>query len=510
MNRVVLPLSFLCACGPSRLAPAEADADADRIGDLPAFPGAEGFGAYATGGRGGAVLHVTTLAASGPGSLQEALDAEGPRTIVFDVSGVIDAVPILQHGDVTIAGQTSPGGVTLRGLLVQGDVVCEEPGPPSCPLPTEAPEDFVIRHLRLRPGDFSDPDGAGDGLRLHHARNGIVDHVSIGNAEDEAVQISFSSDVTLQYSLLAETQGGHAEFGGMLLNYSDPARGFPLTKLSLHHLMWNRIVGRLPEVTRENVDDDRIMKLEISNNVLYDVERPMTISSTNPQDGAWRHHKLNLVGNTTVQDPAMTECYPLLAIENGPDPSKPSLTLRSSAYLSGNTHNRVPDRTGWELVHYNVNSYCDDAAYGSIPYPDGDQPSNARSVRLPFPPITIESDPEALVDDLALHAGAFPRDPMDERLMADPLARTFDPAAPDANPAGDTLALAFDPASPPLPPTDTDQDGMPDDWETAEGLDPSDAADGNGTDLSLGALGVAGYTNLEVYLHERAESLVGG
>src|SRR5688572_33402879 len=84
---------------------------------LPAFPGAEGFGAVATGGRGGQVIYVTTLANDGPGSLAEALATPGPRTILFKVSGVIHTAAEIIYSDVTIAGQTSPGGITVRGIV---------------------------------------------------------------------------------------------------------------------------------------------------------------------------------------------------------------------------------------------------------------------------------------------------------------------------------------------------------------------------------------------------------
>ncbi|MCS7070800.1 MAG: hypothetical protein NZM00_04790, partial [Anaerolinea sp.] len=107
--------------------------------DLPAFPGAEGFGAAATGGRGGRVITVTTLAPSGPGSLQAALAEPGPRTIVFAVSGVIPAVANIIHGDVTIAGQTSPGGIIVRGILCDGHYEVND-----C-------DNLIIRHLRSRP-----------------------------------------------------------------------------------------------------------------------------------------------------------------------------------------------------------------------------------------------------------------------------------------------------------------------------------------------------------------------
>ncbi len=475
---------------------------------LATFPGAEGFGAGADGGRGGAVIHVTTLAAVGAGSLQAALDASGPRTIVFDVSGVIDGVPILTRGDVTIAGQTSPGGVTVRGLLIQGDVVCEAPSAPDCPLPATAPEDFVVRHLRVRPGNFDSADGGGDGVRLHHAANGILDHLSIGNAADEAMQVSFTRDLTVQYTMMAETLGGHAEFGGMLINYSDPARGAPLTRLSIHHNMWNRIIGRLPELSRENVADPGVMDLELASNVYWDVERPIYLASANPQTDAALHYRLNLVGNYTAQDPSMAQCYGLLAIELGPDPSRPSFTTASSVFMADNRHNRLPDRTDYELI-YNANDLCEAAGSGGLPYPDGARPVQARDVRHDFAPITYRASGDALLDLLAREVGAFPRDPMDLRLTGDVAARRFVAASASVNPAGDTLRLPFDASSPPPIPLDTDRDGMADAWERAAALDPDDPSDRNAVTLSEGRLGVAGYTNLEVYLHELSEDRLG-
>src|SRR5262245_49159180 len=105
---------------------------------LPTFPGAEGFGAVATGGRGGQVIKVTTLDATGPGSLQEALDVDAPRIIVFAVSGVIEGDIEVSFGDVTIAGQSAPGGgITIAGRLLGAF--------------DDSVQNIVIRHLRIRP-----------------------------------------------------------------------------------------------------------------------------------------------------------------------------------------------------------------------------------------------------------------------------------------------------------------------------------------------------------------------
>lgn len=500
MKRAALPFSVALvalACAGDELP----DADPPTF-TLAAFPGAEGFGAGATGGRGGRVLHVTTTAASGEGSLQWAVDQEGPRTVVFDVGGRIDDVVVVTHGDLTIAGQTAPGGVTLRGLLFQGDVVCEEP---DCPLPTTAPENFVVRHVRLRPAGFDDGDGAGDGLRLHHAANGIFDHVSIGNAADEGAQVSFARDVTFQWTLIGETLGDHVEFGGMLLNYSDPARGWPLTRISIHHTMWNRIIGRLPELSRENVDDDGVMDIELSNNVLFDVERPIYVASANPQDDAPRHYRMNVVNNVTVQDPSNGTCFGLMAVEFGPDPTRPTFTASSSVYLAGNRHNLLPDLSDWSLV-YNANDLCDAARNDELSYPPGQVPSFAASARHDFPAITYDDGGDALVTQLASGVGAFPRDALDARLLGNAATMRFDPTSPAVNPADDALDVPAAGAAP----ADTDRDGLSDAWESEHGLDPADPTDGIETGLSKTLLGVEGYTNLEVYLHELHVDVSGG
>jgi pectate lyase len=474
---------------------------------LPAFPGAEGFGANTAGGRGGQVLRVTTLAASGPGSLQAALDVVGPRTIVFDVSGTIDAVVFLRHGEVTIAGQTSPGGITLRGLMIQGDVVCEADG---CPLPAVAPEDFVVRFLRIR-APLS--DGAdGDGLRLHRARRGIIDRVSIANATDEAVQVSFTSDVTLQYLHLAETIGDHAEFGGMLLNYGDPTRGHPLTRLTLHHNLWNRIVGRMPEVSFENPSmTNARVELEWSHNLLHDPGAPAyfaNCSSGSFDDRGWRDAPvtlhLNAVGNVVQANPARETSFGLLDLTCAGPPSVGYLPAESATryFLAGNRHSLAPDLGDAQLIHC-CNDFREAVAAGELAFPDGTFPF-AAAERHPFPAVTA-TPTEQLARHLSENAGSFPRDAIDRRLLADVARGTFDPAPRDANPFGD--ALAIDPL-PPTAPLDSDGDGMSDEFERAQGLDPHDPDGHLIGPVSLRVTGVAGYTNLEAYLHERALALL--
>ena len=175
----------------------EDDLQAHESG-IKAFPTAEGFGAKALGGRGGAVIEVTNLDDSGPGSLRDAVEQEGPRTIVFRVGGTIKVQrPIgIREPYITIAGQTAPGD----GILISNLPVNEEP-----PLTVET-HDVVIRYLRLRPGSSSEPSCCVDALGLMEgARNVMIDHVSLSWGVDEMLGASGdASDFTMQWSILSE------------------------------------------------------------------------------------------------------------------------------------------------------------------------------------------------------------------------------------------------------------------------------------------------------------------
>lgn len=469
-------------------------------GFLPSFPGAEGFGAVATGGRGGRVVTVTNLNASGPGSLQDALDQEGPRTVVFRVSGVIDAAVHLTRGDVTIAGQTSPGGITVRQLHTTEEPFCDQD--PSCILDpaTLHSENWVVRHVRMRPAG----GGYDDGLRIRHARRAIVDHCSVGNAEDEAVEVSLSNDVTIQATLLAETIGDHANLGGMLMNYSNPAAGFELDRVTVHHSCWNRILGRMPELSRESpAAAGSTMRIELTNNLLWDPGFYVDVNSTTVSgsaEGSPVWYAVNWVGNFAYLRPGHP--YGLMGLAL----NEPNLT---TTYFSDNRTNLYHGRADYQLL-YCCNDYPATVADPSLlPYPDpAAPPPFARSERHPFPPVTITPS-ASLVDWMRRNVGAFPRDPMDTRLLAPLATGVLDPAPRDTNPYGDALLTAFPAGAPPPPPVDTDGDGMPDDWETAHGLDPLQA-NPNGTGLSLPLLGIEGYTDLEVYLAWLAERIAGG
>ncbi len=454
----------------------------------PAFPGAEGFGANITGGRSGQVIYVTNLNPNGAGSLAEALATPGKRYILFKVSGVIDAAAEVVYGDFTLAGQTSPGGIIVRGFVV--DEVYDTVG---------SGDNIIIRHIRSRPNLGIIPSAnyvLDDAFRLDGASNTIVDHCSFANAVDEGVQISQSSKITIQNCMLSETLSDHFDLGGMLLNYSTPEH--PQDSISIHHNTWNRIGGRMPELSCESpYCSARPLNLELSNNLLWDP--PINIwynsgidpAATPPIDSFFVN--MNWVNNFSVAQ----SNYPMgmIAID--------LLNIAANnIFASGNRMNLYSSYSDYDLFYC-----CNDF---NLPdnNPNTDMGiANQLSSRLPFPAITYTAT-NSIVNYMQQNVGAFPRDSMDRRLT-NPFASGIPNAAPvDAlDYFNDAYILDFNPLNPPQPPADSDNDGMPDYWEIANGLNAA-VQDHNGTNLSIAITGVAGYTNLECYLNCLSDHLV--
>jgi hypothetical protein len=456
-------------------------------GELAAFPGAEGFGSFATGGRGGSVVYVTNTNASGPGSLQWAIDQPGAKYILFKVSGLIDAQIHLTNGNVTIAGQTSPGGITIRGLVTDETPYQDQ----TVRAPGDFAENWILQHIRIRPGNNAPSD---DGLRLRYTRNAIVDHVSIGNANDEAVEISYSNNITIQNTIIAETLGGHSFYGGVLMNYSNPAYGFQLDNVSLHHNIFDRIEGRLPEGSRESsAAANSTMNLELSNNLYWDPRFFVALGTTtnvvtdprgNPYPIYWRMNAVNNYFRVGNQFPYGMFDDQILGVSG------------NQLFVSGNKMSGYPNRADYELFYC-----CND--YRSVTNANATSTRAQRlTARLPFPNITY-TPTDSLRTVLLNTAGAWPRDPMDTRLLQPISQDTISSAPPNTNPANDALLPAYSGPAPAAP-ADTDNDGMPDSWEVAKGLNPN-VPNTNGTNLS----GI-GYTDLEVYLHELSASRING
>lgn len=199
-------------------------------GETPAFPGAEGFGRFATGGRGGDVYHVTNLQDAGAGSLRQGFGtAVGPRTIVFDVSGIIELKSklVLEKSAITIAGQTAPGdGITLK----------------DCTFQIRNGTNVIVRYLRCRLGDQNKPKGAKGGddtLNTEDVDQVIFDHCSLSWAIDGTHDLRRGGNFTLQWCILSEAlnqslhnKGEHA----MCASYRDLAGKYFPAPQSLCHL----------------------------------------------------------------------------------------------------------------------------------------------------------------------------------------------------------------------------------------------------------------------------------
>lgn len=422
-------VSALIACGYTRSRAPGADATvtasapvAVAVGSIPSFPGAEGFGARAAGGRGGAICHVTTLAKAGAGSLQACFDQSGRRTVVFDVSGVIEGPLEIKHGQLTVAGQTSAGGI-----VVKGGVVCDNVYDPNdC-------NDVIVRHVRFRGGD---PDS----FRIGGAHDVILDHCSFAGAEDENIEITRSRNVTVQHSIIAEPRGEHYKWGGVLINYSKDV--MPLDGITIHHSVWNGVSGRLPEMSCEENGDGpgktscagRVLSIELANNVLWDVSDPIWFNrctgtnegndcAPSPRNFGLR---LNLVGNVMVR-------------RTSADPDLPF--IEPAAFASPNS-----------AIYASDNSMMRGSARGPV--------KTGIALRHPFPSVTYTPS-ASLVGRIASTAGAFPRDAMDKRLMGY-LARPID-ARPVAwkNDNGIDQGDGFAIASAKGP-------GLPDGWKPPE------------------------------------------
>ncbi len=445
----------------------------------PSFPGAEGFGAVASGGRGGRVIYVTNLQTSGPGSLADALSQSGTRYILFKVSGIIPGTVSVPpgRGDFTIAGQTSPGGIIVRGFEMYNDTK------PSV-------SNIIIRHLRSRTSDqvlHPTPHWlGGDGITIGGVHNAIIDHCSFAHAIDEAVDISRSSRLTIQHCMLSETLGWHAYLGGMLINYSDAESR--LDSLSVHHNIWNRIGGRMPEISCETpYCNGKTIHLELSNNLFWD-----------PQIELWYEGVTGFNGNFYLQMNAVNNLsIARSAYGNGMFHRDLLDFTQNRLFFNGNMLNLYPQHRDYDLFYC-----CNDFPTS---FPNTDLGKAVRSqTRFPFPALTLYST-EELPMYLATRAGAFPRDAMDDRLAGYILFNTLINVPVSVAATDDAFVLN----QPGPVPADADLDGMPDYWEAIHGLNIS-VQDHNGLQLSQPITGIAGYTNLECYLNCLSDALVSG
>jgi pectate lyase len=424
----------------------------DAAGQL-AFPGAEGFGRFARGGRGGDVYHVTNLNDAGPGSLREGVrSATGPRTIVFDVSGTIELKKslVVNKSFLTIAGQTAPGdGVCLKDWTFE----------------IKKASHIIVRYIRVRLGDQHKPHGDPDAITTNDVDHVIFDHITSTWGVDSNHDLRRGSNFTLQWSIYAEalnhslhTKGAHA----MLSSFRD------LTgNISIHHNLFASSRDRHPtlasgEKTRPG------MIVDYRNNVVYDLS-----GATNLGDA-----HINFINNYYRPGPDTPR-------DNHPLATKVGTDDQLKAFLSGNFFEGSPDFTA---DNYRAITFDRWAGNGyrrmSLERIRADREFDVDGARP-----QMQSAREAF--DLVLdHAGAsLHRDSADVKLISgvrDGTGRLID----SQDQVGGWPNLRS-----PQPLADSDGDGMPDDWERSHGLNPNDPSDRNADRDG------DGYTNLEEYLN---------
>jgi pectate lyase len=438
---------------------------------LLAFPGAEGHGRHTAGGRGGAVIEVTNLDDSGTGSLRAAIEAAGPRTIVFRVSGTITLQKDLRIRNpyLTIAGQTAPGdGIALRRY----------------PLVIEADE-VIIRHLRVRLGDESGQDA--DAVSARFVRNLILDHVSASWSIDETLSIYHCEDVTVQWSFITESlynsnhvKGKHG-FGGI----------WGSERSSYHHNLLAHHSNRNPRFASGSGHTD------FRNNVIYNWGYQATYGGEARQVGDTRFSSsdINVVSNYYQPGPATAPGEGTTKIVN--PWSRAGAEDFGRWYVQGN------------VLEGDAKVSADNWA-GGVRAQGGDEFLEGLRLTKPWAAMAIDEQRPAQARRLVLaQAGATRprRDAVDERIAAEVLggfANYEGPTYEKEHPVADRVrpvGIIDRPADvggwPELlslpAPSDHDHDGMPDEWERRQGLNPGDATDRN-------RAAPDGYTMLERYL----------
>lgn len=429
-----------------------------------AFPGAEGYGRFARGGRGGRVIEVTNLNDSGPGSFREAVQAQAPRTVVFRVGGTIHLKSRLgiRNPYITIAGQSAPGeGISLYGYGFGAG----------------GTHDVIMRYMRIRVGDESGLTQ--DGCGLGGCDHCIVDHCSIAWSIDEGFSSRTSKNITLQRSIIAEplNMSIHSHYVGTGKGHSF-AGSISGDIGSFHHNLLANCAGRNWSLAGGLTKGGRFAgNLDIRNNVVYNW-------SHRTNDGGVR--RCNLVNNYYIPGPASKVFHLLIA--------KFELRIPGDTQQYFVTGNMMESRPQYD---------DDNWQNGGVVF----DPADVEIMKLNEPfcyPFVTTDDAKKAYDSVMADVGAnYPKhDSVDARAISDVTKRSFTFIGSKTKLPGIIDSQRDVGGYPDLKggeaPPDADHDGMPNAWETAHQLDPANPADGN-------ALGADGYTNLEIYLNSIVE-----
>lgn len=423
-----------------------------------AFPGAEGFGKYSKGGRGGIVIYVTNLNDSGTGSLREALTSSSykgkKRTIVFKVSGTIEllsTIEIKYDSCITIAGQTAPGdGICIKNF----------------PFKIGDSRDIIIRYIRFRIGDQQDC-GTGcdeiDALSFRKCHNIMLDHCSLGWSIDAVLDLTVQTGYsTVQWCLLHEplsnskhSKGGHSYIAGW--DGNSYGGGNVFGGGSYHHNLLTCGGSRTPRLDKYAGENGERDLIDIVNNVIYNWSGYGAYGGE-AADVNWQNNYHKYGPSTSDKDQIFL----------------PGDTCRM--YVSGNFV------FGYPAVTADNSKGISPSALLTVKQILQNEPYNVWPIDMQFA--------EDAYTSVLNHSGAFvpKRDSCDIRLINDVLNRKGRIIDSQSQVGGWPVLNST------AAPVDTDTDGMPDLWEDAKGLDKNNAVDRNN-------IATNGYTQLEVYLN---------
>jgi len=421
---------------------------------VPAFPGAEGFGAGSIGGRGGKVLFVTNLNDSGPGSLRTAAETNGPRTVIFRVSGTValkSAIAITKPY-ITIAGQTAPGdGICLKNhsMVISADHV-------------------IVRYIRCRPGDNTEAES--DSLSVSSGHDIIVDHCSASWSVDETLSASSRGrlgNVTVQWCIISESLHDSIHHKGPH-GYGSLIRGSFGNGYTYHHNFFAHHHARLPRPGNyiDRSEDPEGFIFDFRNNVIYNWAGNAAGYNADGSNGTDSITKMNFVGN-----------YYKAGVNSSGSLAFSESTRSVRAWFDGNRMNGSYPDDPWSLVSFSRFSSEEIKAY-------------KQSNPIPVPEVKTDDAITAYNRVLAEAGAVLPkRDAVDIRLVNEVKSGTGKIIDDEQQVGGWPELKSAE------PPEDCDKDGMPDDWEKQNGFNTDDPADGNADSDS------DGFTNLEEYLN---------
>ena len=444
--------------------------DADRP---IAFPGAEGFGKYTKGGRGGKVFVVTNLNDGGDGSLRQALDQSFPRIITFAVSGTIHLQSrLVISSNVTIAGQTAPGdGICLADypVMLRGD-------------------NIIVRYMRFRMGDKNqkggmvDGNGGDDAFGGTRNKNLIVDHCSASWSTDEVFSIYGGDSTSVQWNLIAEplNYSYHFETGDTGYEHHGYGAIWGGKHTSYHHNLFADCNSRTPRFDGiRNIPEENC---DFVNNVIYN----------------WGHNNVyageggnyNIVNNYYKSGPSTSKSV-MYQIAN-PWAKPPSIGF-GKWYVFGNyvDGSFAVTNDNWQGVKVEKGNTSDVKVDGSA---------------FQLVQVNTQSATDAYQSVLKKVGANLPaRDTLDERIISDVKSRRGRMIDVQGGyPHGTTYEQTVNawPTLKSIPPVkDSDKDGMPDEWENKNGLNANDASDASGYKLSKQ------YTNIEVYINSLVKDI---